>query len=318
MNPHPASSRPVPGQRSSLDRGVPTDWAPQTEAEAELLRAVGVRDQLAYLEALSQSPLLLPLTSPAGDGVLSDGVLSGQEPVRWATVLVDGTHYVLAFTSRLAMPPGTRAEPVRIAPLFDLAPTLAGFGYGLAVDPGLPIQVFMSPAALADLRAYEPLWSPLESALRMAVHDADAQGYVKALLDGALILPLPEPGDGEAPVAPAPGGDYWSSVGRSDPVLDRFSRDITDPAFPWWRTRRVDGAPVILAFTTPVRMQAEVGERDWVEVPFLAVVNAWPDRECALRLNPGGTNGMELTGEALADMREAYLTAVREQGVEGW
>ena len=63
-------------------------------------------------------------------------------------------------------------------------------------------------------------------------------------------------------------------------------------------------------------MQAEVGERDWIEVPFLDILDAWPDRGCALRLNSGGANGMELPGVALFELRDNYRALLREQAAD--
>jgi hypothetical protein len=282
----------------------PGGWVPGTEAETGMAQAVATRDQLAFLAALSRGALLLPLLEP---------VRVEQDLVRWPTVVVDGTRYVVAFTSRAAMPPSARGDVVRVSPLFDVVEGLAGHGYGLAVDLGLPIQVFLSPAALSDLGGYEALWTPREAALRTAVRTDDAPGYLAALVDGSVVLPLPLPGDGEAP-RPVATGEYWTAVHRTDPEFAPFTRDITDPAFPWWRTERADGRPVVLGFTTPVRMQAEVGERDWIEVPFLDVVSAWPDADCALRLNSGGATTLELAGAALTDLRESYAKALRDQG----
>ncbi len=290
--------------------GGAAGWEPANEAEAAMARAVAAGDEVAYLAAVNSGPLLLPLVEP---------VRGPQDLVRWPTLVADGTRYVLAFTSRAAMPASARADLVRVSPLFDLAEVLAGYGYGLLVDPGRPVQVPISPAALAALAPWEAVWSSREAALRAATREERPEAYVSALLDGALLLPLPHPGDAAAgdggsgrTGVPRPG-DYWSAIARSDPEDLGWSRDVTDPEFPWWRTERSDGRPLIVAFTTPVHLLAEVGERDWVEVPAVDVVAAWSDPECGLRINPGAATGTELSGTALAAMREAYARALRER-----
>ena len=315
----PGAPGPVPGQRtgqppphrvaSAAELDPAWGWAPQTEAEAGMAKAVAARDQLGYLAALAGGALLLPL---------SDAAAAGREPAGWATGTVDGTRYVLAFTSRAALPPERRGQVCWVSLLFDVVAAIGTRGYGLAVDPGLPIQVFLGPGAVADLRPWEALWCPTEATLRAAVIGEDPVAYLSELLTTTLVLPLPTAADSQPPgVAPAAAaeepGDYWSRVVRSDPEPMRHSRDITDPHFVWWRAERADGVPVIFAFTSPIRMQAEVGERDWIEVPFLDIVDARPDQRCALRLNSGGANGMELPGSALVELRERYRALRREQ-----
>jgi hypothetical protein len=325
---------PVPG----------TDWQPATEAEAAMAAAVRDGDQTAYLRALAGTALVLPITGPAA---------AGREPVTWATSVARGTTWVLAFTSLAALPPGL-ANVVRRCPAFDVARAVAELGCGLAVDPGLPIQAFLTPEATADLREWEPEWQPLDGALRAAVAADDRDAYLRALLGARLVLPLPSEADAELDepepeaewtgsagagsweatagagswaasagagslAASAGAGDrpsdYWTAV-RSDPPTRQasaVSRDVTDPEFPWWRTERVDGEPVILAFTSAARMQSELGDREWVEPTFIETVAAWPDWECGLRLNAGTDAGMELPGEALHRMYDSFVDAMRER-----
>lgn len=295
-----------------------TDWQPATEEEATMAAAARAGDQTAYLRALADVALVLPVTGAAA---------AGREAVTWATSVARGTRYVLAYTSISALPPGA-AIVVRRSPAFDVAHAIVELGCGLAVDPGLPIQAFLTPDAVADLREWEPEWVPVDAALRVAVATEDRDGYLGALLNARLVLPLPADADGEPDAEPdelgsaqigsteiGPAGDYWTAV-RSDRSRDPaapVSRDVTDPEFPWWRTERVDGEPVILAFTSPARMRSELGDREWVEPSFIEVVAAWPDWSCALRLNPGGDAGMELAGAALNHMYDAFVEAMRER-----
>ncbi|WP_432985996.1 SseB family protein [Dactylosporangium sp. CA-233914] len=280
------------------------DWRPATEAEEAMAAAVAARDELAYCRALSEEALYLPITPAAA---------AGREPVTLATSPAGGVTYVLAWTSAAALP--AQIPAVRRAPLFEIVHTIESLGWGIAVDPGLPLQGFLTPDTIRTLPPWEPQWSPLDHALRAAVLREDRDAYMGALLEAHLILPLPTEEEIAAanppPDAPDPG-DYWTAV-RTDRVVPTVSRDVTDPEFPWWRTERVDGQPVVFAFTSVAHMQAEVGDREWIAVPFTDIVVAWPEDAGALRLNPGGSNGMELPPEALARMYGLFLAAMREK-----
>ncbi|GAA2345703.1 SseB family protein [Dactylosporangium salmoneum] len=285
------------------------DWRPTTEAEEAMAAAVATGDQLAYCKALAEEALYLPITPAAA---------AAREPVTLATSQAGGVTYVLAWTSGAVLPPEIPA--VRRAPLFELVHSIAGLGWGIAVDPGLPLQAFLSPDAVRTLPPWEPEWAPLDDALRRAVSAGDRDAYMGALLDAHLLLPLPTEEEIAAAVPPpdAPDPDeYWTAV-RTDRILPSVSRDITDPEFPWWRTERVDGSPVIFAFSSQAQLQAEVGDRDWIAVRFVDIVVAWPGLEDttlggALRINPGGANGVELPAEALAAMYELVLAALHEK-----
>jgi hypothetical protein len=282
-------------------------WRPSTEAEEALAAAVAAGDQLAYCRALCDESLFLPITP---------GAAAGREPVTLATSPAQGATYVLAWTSGAALPPGVPA--VRRAPLFEIVHAIVGRGWGIAVDPGLPLQAFLTPDAVRTLPPWEPEWTPLDFALRKAVEAEDRDGYMAALLDAQLLLPLPTDEElaeaappGETDPSPGPQ-DYWTAV-RTDRVVPGVSRDVTDPDFPWWRAERADGRPVVFAFTSLAHLQAELGDREWISVGFVEIVAAWPEDGGALRLNPGGTNGIELPPEALSAMYELFLAAIHEK-----
>ncbi|WP_432835376.1 SseB family protein [Dactylosporangium sp. CA-092794] len=271
-----------------------TVWRPTTEAEEAMAAAVAAGDELAYCRALSDEALYLPITPEAA---------AGREPVTLATARARGVTYALAWTSAAALPPEIPA--VRRAPLFEVVSAIAGLGWGIAVDPGLPVQAYLSPDAVRTLPPWEPEWAPLDHALRLAVEAGDRDAYMGALLDAQLLLPLPTAE--ELSVAAATPDDYWT------PVRTDVSRDITDPEFPWWRTSRVDGEAVVFAFSSLPHLQAELGDREWIAVRFVDVVVAWPEGGGALRVNPGGGNGVELPASALADMYSLVLAALHEK-----
>ncbi|MER7275068.1 SseB family protein [Dactylosporangium sp. NPDC000244] len=352
-SPGAGDPRPSPGAdgpRPSIGGG---DWRPSTEAEEAMAAAVAAGDQIAYLKALSDEALYLPITPAAA---------AGREPVTLATSPAGGTTYVLAWTSGPALPPEVQA--VRRTPLFEVVHAIQERGWGIAVDPGLPVQAYLSPDAVQTLPPWEPEWWPLDDALRRAVLAEDREAYMAALLEAHLVLPLPTEEE-LAAANPQPDPDdpeaaYWTVV-RTDRIVPSISRDVTDPEFPWWRAELVDGREIIFAFTSVAHMQAEVGDREWVSVPFVDIVVAWPENESesgpqsrprtgassgaggwaasgsqsgagswsqtaprggsqggatsgpALRLNPGGTNGMELPPEALAEMYKLFMAALHEK-----
>jgi hypothetical protein len=279
------------------------DWRPSTEAEEAMAAAVAAGDQIAYCKALADEALYLPVTPAAA---------AGREPVTLATSPAGGVTYVLAWTSAAALPPEIPA--VRRSPLFELVHAIEPLGWGIAVDPGLPVQAFLSPDAVRTLPPWEPQWAPLDDVLRRAVLAEDREAYMAALLEAHLVLPLPTEQELAAAAPPDAGApdEYWTAV-RTDRIVPSVSRDVTDPQFPWWRTERVDGRPVTFAFTSVANMQAEVGDREWIAVPFIDIVVAWPEDGGALRLNPGGTNGTELPPEALAEMYRLFLAALHEK-----
>ncbi|WP_433056699.1 SseB family protein [Dactylosporangium sp. CS-033363] len=265
-----------------------TTWRPSTEAEEAMAAAVAAGDRAGYLRALSAEALYLPVTVRAA---------AGREPVSLATSTLDGLTYVPAWTSGTALPAGV--EAVRRWPLFELVGAIAGLGWGIAVDPGLPVQAYLTPDAVRTLPPWEAEWWPLDDALRRAVAAGDREAYTTALLDASLLLPLP--GDVAAP------GEYWTAV-RTD-----VSRDVTDPAFAWWRTQRADGQPIVLAFTSPAHLQAELGDRDWIAVPFVDIAVAWPRDGAGLRVNPGSGNGIEVPAEMLSQLYRLILAALHER-----
>ncbi|WP_433215108.1 SseB family protein [Dactylosporangium sp. CS-047395] len=259
-------------------------WRP---AMAAVAAAVAAGDQVAYLEALSAEALYLPVTARAA---------AGREPVSLATSPLAGVTYVPAWTSASDLPP--EVEAVRRWPLFELVHAIAGLGWGIAVDPGLPAQAYLTPDAVRTLPPWEAEWWPLDDALRRAVAAEDRERYTAALLDAQLLLPLP----GE-PAA----GEYWTAV-RTD-----VSRDVTDPEFAWWRTERADGQPIVLAFTSPPHLQAELGDHDWIAVPFVDIAVACPRDGAGLRINPGSGNGIEVPPEMLSQLYRLILAAAPER-----
>src|SRR2546430_114876 len=115
-------------------------WEPDNDLETELwaMRQIGDRD--GYLLGLARGGVLLPLSM--------DGEHGG---AHWVVSEISGHRCVVSFTSADAMRrilpmPGHR--PARFA---ELALALPDPSMALAVDPGLPIEAYLSHQAVVDL-----------------------------------------------------------------------------------------------------------------------------------------------------------------------
>jgi hypothetical protein len=86
------------------------------------------------------------------------------------------------------------------------------------------------------------------------------------------------------------------------------SRDLANPAFAWWHTGDADSGAGVALFSSPVRLQASLGDVPWLVAPFTSVLSHWPDG-CAAVVDPDHHNGMSLPAEAMAGMDVALALA---------
>ncbi len=121
-------------------------WSPANPFEEDLLQALTSGDVAAATTLLRGAELALPLTAAA---------FAGAEPPRWPTATAAGRTWITAYTSLEAMHIGTDnvAEHARISSLPELAAGWPDHTWGLAIDPGLPIQVPLDAAGLARVAA---------------------------------------------------------------------------------------------------------------------------------------------------------------------
>jgi hypothetical protein len=146
----------------------------------------------------------------------------------------------------------------------------------LAVNPGLPIEVFLPAAVVLELAAFSALpATDVERSLAQAKAGDDIEGYAETLLRSVGMV---------VPVGPG-------------------SRDITDPAFPWIRLADDEPAGPIVAFTSVERLRDRHGEQAFVPVDFATLAASWPDPDVGLAVDPGLPHGAVLVGEALAYLR---------------
>lgn len=241
-------------------------WRPQNNLEAVLLAARERSDQKGYLSALTWADLLLPLQPDRPD-----------DPEAVTFVEVSGRRCVLAFTSDTAitqvmgsLPP---RRPVRFVELNRIWPDPEIW---LAVNPGLPIEIFLGPGAVGTLAeaADEPV-TQTEAALVAAADATDIDAYAAALVVADAVVPI----DTED------GAD---------------TTDITDPDFGWCRME--DEGRSIMIYTSDVRMREQLGLRPYLEMPFAALLDRWPDDTTGLVVDAGASFSTRLAAPAVAEI----------------
>jgi SseB protein N-terminal domain len=252
-------------------------WQPEGEVETALATARAAGDDRRYLRILGASELLLPLVSGPGTPA-------------WATTEADGRALVLAFTSpsamTIALGPGL---PFRSARFIELARTWPDPLAWLAVDPGLPVEVYLAPDVVAELaelaEASVPPLDDLERILREPASTGPEQ-LARAMFRSTLTVPLDR--------ALVPDG-------------------APDPALPWWRLDRPD-APIAV-YTSDARMREHLGPQESVQLSFDQLARVWPPG-APMAVNPGSAFAALLDGAAM-DRVQAILadTAARWSAV---
>lgn len=243
-------------------------WEPVGDLENDMLAARFRGDQDAVVTRLVRADLLCPV-NPAEVG-------SGA-PLSWIASEISDHQCILAFTSTrsldLLLGHGT---PHRLTRVVELARTWPDQDYWLAVDPGLPIEVYLPFGMVARMADAACLpHTDLEKSLADALAAEDLEGYARGLLGADIVLPL--------------------ETGRTGP------RDVADPRFPWFRVTvpgdEYEGA--ILGYTSEDRMREQLGVRPSVTVPFAELVKVWPDAADAFAVNVGTEFAARLGGQVL-------------------
>jgi len=121
-------------------------WEPASPFEEQLLEAHRAEDTRRCFELLRSTEFALPISAAAA---------AGEEPPRWAAATrPDGT-WLLAYTSVESMSLGTAGEAThsRVVSLVELAAGWPDLTWGLAVNPGLPVQLMLESGLVARLAA---------------------------------------------------------------------------------------------------------------------------------------------------------------------
>jgi hypothetical protein len=255
---------------------VPPPWEAANDTERSLVGAVARGDRREYFQLVAVSELFMPVLAQDRDR-------SG--PQRFVTAEILGARYLPVFTSipTLARVMTGYADAYTVTSYAELRRKWPEPEWRLAVNPGTPIDAYVSvdaveQAALGQVEvptAAEILTEAQQAlgggeadppglvtqadALAGARRRADVDGYVRALLESDVVVPVAAPADPDA---------------------------IVHPGFPWLVVDP-DGAASIEVFTS-VTTLAQAG-RDpvaMVTVPFTGVVLGWPDERYALVVDP--------------------------------
>ncbi|MBA3339107.1 MAG: SseB family protein [Geodermatophilaceae bacterium] len=121
-------------------------WQPANSFEEQLLAAHVAEDTASCLGLLRMTELALPISAAAA---------AGEEPPRWATADREDGTWLLAYTSVESMGAGTDglATHSRLSSLVELAAGWPDLSWGLAVNPGLPLQLLLTSGMIALLAA---------------------------------------------------------------------------------------------------------------------------------------------------------------------
>lgn len=126
---------------------MPT-WEPTGPFEEQLWAAYLAQDSGNCLALLRTTELALPISAEAA---------AGKEPPRWATAAREDGTWLMAYTSPESMQTGTdgQATHFRIASLVELAAGWPDPQWGMAVNPGLPMQILLETRTIARVAAPE-------------------------------------------------------------------------------------------------------------------------------------------------------------------
>jgi len=110
-----------------------SEWEPANEVETRLLAAVQADDQDAFAAILSGAELFLPISPEAA---------AGDEPVSWATAVLEGRTQLMAFTSPAALTRATRGavQHCRTTTFRALAAAWPDPTWDLFLDPFLTLE----------------------------------------------------------------------------------------------------------------------------------------------------------------------------------
>ncbi len=124
---------------------MPT-WEPTGPFEEQLWAAYQAEDTGTCLALLKTTELALPISPEAA---------AGDEPPRWATAAREDRTWVMAYTSVESMRTGTdgQARHCRITSLVELAAGWPDPQWGLAVNPGMPMQMLLESRTIARVAA---------------------------------------------------------------------------------------------------------------------------------------------------------------------
>lgn len=124
---------------------MPT-WEPTGPFEEQLWAAYQAEETGACLALLRTTEFALPISAEAA---------AGNEAPRWATATRHDGTWLMAYTSVESMQAGTdgQATHCRIVSLVELAAGWPEPQWGLAINPGMPMQILLEPRTIARVAA---------------------------------------------------------------------------------------------------------------------------------------------------------------------
>jgi hypothetical protein len=174
------------------------------------------------------------------------------------------------------------------------------------------------PAHAAGDLAGEPVAAPAIVAPRIAVPPPRPPEPV------AVVPPPPPPAepaflpanDLEADLlgAATDGNTFLSTLLLAKVLIPVAAGDSTttlpgEPGFQW-RREQIDGAPIVVVFTSPIRLVEYFGsETASVTVKFVDLIRVWPDDSWLFAVNPGTPVGATLPGTQIRALA-AWATEV--------
>jgi len=171
---------------------MPT-WEPTGPFEEQLWAAYQGQDSGACLALLRTTEFALPISAEAA---------AGREAPRWASAAREDGTWLMAYTSVESMQAGTdgAATHCRIISLVELAAGWPDPQWGLAINPGMPMQILLEPRTIARVAApplaqellmsgdespplVQKLLPPAEMSAIFALRQNRVSGYVHPLAD---------------------------------------------------------------------------------------------------------------------------------------
>lgn len=269
-------------------------WQSANDVERRLVAARSRDDQGAFLVELAWADLVLVGPDPGGGG--------------WGVSTIEGQPHVVVFTSLEAMASVLGGQVGhRMTRFMELAGTWPDPSLLLAVNPGLPLEVYLTTATIRELAALaEQPCTPVERRLLEAARAQDLPGYCDTLARQPLVVPLPGAGTARDLTA----ADFpWLRLHPQAGGARGRGRDDSVVYEPRWGLP--DGVPAgpLVAFTSLQRQRDRLGDGHFRHVPLPALGYAWPHPGADLVVDPGLPHGALVPGEVLVRLGDEVRAA---------
>ncbi len=292
-------------------------WQPANDLERDLLAAIEADDSRRYAELLRSSVLYVPRMSEFAD----DALPHDPDAYRAGMGEADGAGIAAVFTSAFTLfwslgGLATGYEEYDFAALRRRRPDP---DQPLAVNPGVPIGVLLTPRELDEMAGGRVVLAKVDGLL------ADATDRAQAEIRDLCLTRL---GGDESRAAAAISEDSANALestlidcvenldfdGFIEALMDSVvvvvtsrpvagSPGIGGRGIPWRIVEHADGRRAIPLFSSATALEKVAGVRtDWVEAPFVDVVANWPGSGHILCFNPGTAVELTLPGDIVRQL----------------